>query len=65
MRLLTQAQGTADVPFGTQIPQEQIKLFTSSKEATLDFIEGGGHYLNATNPKEVGDALLKMVNRYT
>lgn len=53
------------MPYGTTIPAEQIKLFTSSKEATLDFIEGGGHYLNATNPKEVGDALLKMVKRYS
>ncbi|KAB5545511.1 Alpha/Beta hydrolase protein [Coniochaeta sp. 2T2.1] len=58
-------QGTEDVPFGNTIPPEQIKLFTSSKEATLDFVEGGGHYLNATNPKEVGDALLKMVTRYS
>jgi microsomal epoxide hydrolase len=46
------------------VPKEQIELFTSSREATLDFIEGGNHYLNATNPKEVGDALLKMVNKY-
>lgn len=52
------------MPYGTTIPQEQIKLFTSSKEATLDFLEGGGHYLNATNPKEVEEALLKMVNKY-
>ncbi|KAK3319467.1 Alpha/Beta hydrolase protein [Cercophora scortea] len=57
--------GTADVPFGTTIPAEQIKLFTSSKEATLSFVEGGGHYLNATNPKEVEAALLQMVNKYT
>ena len=52
------------MPFGTTIPTEQIKLFTSSVEATLDFIQDGGHYLNATNPKEVGDALLKMVKKY-
>ncbi|KAK3381790.1 Alpha/Beta hydrolase protein [Podospora didyma] len=57
-------QGTEDAPFGTKIPAEQIKLFTSSKEATLSFVEGGGHYLNATNPKEVEDALLSMVNKY-
>jgi microsomal epoxide hydrolase len=63
--LLTDPQGTEDVPYGTTIPVEQIKLFTSAKEATLEFIEGGGHYLNATNPKEVGDALLKMVSRYS
>lgn len=27
-------------------------------------IEGGAHYLNATNPKEVDEALLEMVTKY-
>jgi microsomal epoxide hydrolase len=27
-------------------------------------IEGGAHYLNATNPKEVNEALLAMVTTY-
>lgn len=57
-------QGTDDVPYGTKVPAEHIKLFTSSKEATLTLVEGGNHYLNATNPKEVGAALLQMVNKY-
>ncbi|KAK0638953.1 Alpha/Beta hydrolase protein [Cercophora newfieldiana] len=56
-------QGTDDVPFGTTIPAEQIKLFTSAREATLTLVEGGGHYLNA-NSKEVNAALLKLVNKY-
>jgi microsomal epoxide hydrolase len=46
------------------VPAEHIKLFTSSKEARLTVIEGGNHYLNATNPKEVGAALLEMVNKH-
>ncbi|KAK4242108.1 Alpha/Beta hydrolase protein [Achaetomium macrosporum] len=57
-------QGTEDAPFGTALPAEHIKLFTSAKEATLTLVEGGGHYLNATNPEEVGAALLQMVNKY-
>ncbi|KAH6631345.1 Alpha/Beta hydrolase protein [Chaetomium tenue] len=57
-------RGTEDAPFSTTVPAEQIKLFTSSKEATLTMIEGGHHYLNATNPKEVGASLLQMVNKY-
>lgn len=65
LSLLTDHKGTEDAPYGVTVPAEQIKLFTASKEATLDFIEGGGHYLNATNPKEIGDALLKMVKRYS
>ncbi|CVK99464.1 probable alpha/beta hydrolase [Fusarium mangiferae] len=57
-------QGTADPVFGTTVPTEHIKLFTSSPEATLDFVEGGGHYLSATNPKEINEAILKMVTKY-
>lgn len=57
-------QGTEDAPFGVTVPKEQIEMFTSSKEATLEFIEGGNHYLNATNPKEVGSAILKMASKY-
>lgn len=57
-------QGTADPVFGTTVPAEHIKLFTSSPEATLDFVEGGGHYLSATNPKEINEAVLKMIKTY-
>lgn len=57
-------QGTQDVVFGVKIPAEHIKLFTSSPEATLTFVEGGGHYLNATSPKQVEEAILKMVRKY-
>ncbi|KAJ9148533.1 Dihydrolipoyllysine-residue acetyltransferase component of acetoin cleaving system [Pleurostoma richardsiae] len=57
-------QGTKDVPYGTTIPAEQIKLFTSSKEAKLKFLEGGGHYLNATNPADVEEAMLEMAKKY-
>lgn len=52
------------MPFGQTVPTEQIKLFTSSKDAKLTFVEGGAHYLNATNPKEVNEALLKMVDEH-
>ncbi len=39
-------------------------LFTSSPEATLSYVDGAGHYLNATSPKETEEALLKIVNKY-
>ncbi|KAJ5503225.1 hypothetical protein N7463_006099 [Penicillium fimorum] len=58
-------QGTEDTPFGTIVPAEQIKRFNSSVEAKLVMIEGGAHYLNATNPKEVDEALLEMVTKYS
>jgi microsomal epoxide hydrolase len=46
------------------VPAEHIKRFTSSVDAKLVMIEGGAHYLNATNPKEVNEALLEMVKKY-
>lgn len=54
-------KGTIDVPYGTTVPAEQIKLFTSAPKAELTFVPDGGHYLNATNPVEVAHAILKMV----
>ncbi|KAL8400468.1 hypothetical protein RB594_000746 [Gaeumannomyces avenae] len=57
-------QGTEDPVFGVKLPAEQIKLFVASPEATLTLVEGGGHYLNATSPKEVDEAVLKMVKKY-
>lgn len=57
-------QGTQDPVFGVEVPAEQIKLFTASPEATLTLVEGGGHYLNATSPEEVNEAILTMVKKY-
>ncbi|KAH6973010.1 Alpha/Beta hydrolase protein [Ilyonectria sp. MPI-CAGE-AT-0026] len=57
-------QGTEDPVFGLTVPAEHIKLFTSSPEATLTFVEGGGHYLSATSPKEIEEALLKIIAKY-
>lgn len=57
-------QGKQDPVFPTNIAEEQIKLFTSSPEATLTLVENGGHYLNATSPKETEEAILKMVGKY-
>ncbi|KAK7417436.1 hypothetical protein QQX98_004555 [Neonectria punicea] len=57
-------QGTEDPVFKQIVPAEHIKLFTSAPEATLTFVEGGGHYLSATSPKEIEEAVLKMVKKY-
>lgn len=50
--------------FGKNVPVEHIKLFTSSPEATITFVDGAGHYLSATSPKETEEAILKMVKKY-
>lgn len=57
-------QGTEDAPYGCVVQKEQIELFAGSKEAKLRIVEGGAHYLNATNPREVNEAVLEMVGKY-
>ncbi|EFX05414.1 alpha beta hydrolase fold family [Grosmannia clavigera kw1407] len=57
-------QGTDDVVYGVQIPKDQIELFTGAKEKKVRYLEQGGHYLNATNPKEVEEEILEMINKY-
>ncbi|CAG9949497.1 unnamed protein product [Clonostachys rosea f. rosea IK726] len=57
-------QGPEDPVFGKFIPAEHIKLFTSSPDAKLTFVEEAGHYLNATSPKETEEAILKMVQKH-
>lgn len=57
-------QGTEDVVYGNKMSAEHIKLFTSSKETKYELVEGGQHYLNATNPKEINKALLELVEKY-
>lgn len=57
-------QGTEDVPYATNVQEEQLGMFASAKETKLTMVQGGAHYLNATNPKEVGEAMLEMVKKY-
>lgn len=57
-------QGTDDTPFGTTVAKEQINRFTRSREARLQMVEGGCHYLNATHPEPVNRAMLDMVQKH-
>ncbi len=57
-------QGVNDPVYSSTIQKEHIALFTSSKEAKIDFLEGGAHFLSASHPNEVEAALLDMVTKY-
>lgn len=56
--------GTEDPVYSPEIPKKQIKLFTGSKDAKLDLLEGGAHFLNATHPKEMSEAILQMASKH-
>ncbi|KAI2616715.1 putative alpha/beta hydrolase [Hypoxylon sp. NC1633] len=53
--------GKGEPVFSDAIAREQIGLFTASKNAKLDVLEGGCHCLNVSHPKEIEDAILAMV----
>ncbi|KAF2126666.1 putative alpha/beta hydrolase [Dothidotthia symphoricarpi CBS 119687] len=57
-------QGSEDAPYGAQVQREQIEMFSRSRDARLSIVEGGAHYLNATNPREVNGAVLDMLRKY-
>lgn len=47
-----------------EVPKDHIKAFKSSVETDLSFTDGG-HYLNATTPKDVDAKLLQLINKYS
>lgn len=45
--------------------QREIGLFVNSPDARLVPVEGGTHFLSASNPKEVDAEILKFVTKYS
>jgi pimeloyl-ACP methyl ester carboxylesterase len=56
--------GTDDVVYSVPNAQEEIKMFVNSKSAKLQTVEGGAHFLSASHPKEVSDALIGFVGQW-
>lgn len=57
-------QGTDDAAYSVENAKEEIGLFKNSPDARLEIVEGGKHFLNASNPKEVNDYVIQFVKRY-
>jgi len=55
--------GTEDKVYSVANAQEEIKLFVNS-DAKLEVIQGGNHFLSATNPKEVDTAVLAFIKKH-
>lgn len=56
--------GSNDLAFSLKNAEEEIKLFVNSTDAQVQAVEGGSHYLSASNPEAVNKALLDFVNKY-
>lgn len=57
--------GTADAVYSVSNAEEEIKLFKNAKSAELILVADGQHFLSASHPKEVDEALIKFVDKWT
>ncbi|MBI6566638.1 alpha/beta fold hydrolase [Pseudomonas synxantha] len=56
--------GTNDVVYSVSHAEKEIKMFSRSRSAELASVEGGHHFLSATNPNEVNKLTLEFINRW-
>lgn len=56
--------GTDDVVYSVSNAQHEIKLFTNAKAADLVTVADGAHFLSASHPKEVDQALINFVGKW-
>ena len=57
-------QGTADVVYSVANAKEEIKMFVNAKQADLVVVDGGAHFLSASHPKDVDNALIDFVGKW-
>lgn len=57
--------GTEDLVYSVANAQKEIAGFTTSKHAELRIVEGGNHFLSATNPAEVNAEALAFIETWS
>lgn len=57
-------QGTADQVYSAANAEEEIKLFVNSKDAEFVSVEGGFHFLSASNPDQVEPAVVDFLKTH-
>lgn len=58
-------QGTADQVYSVPNAEDEIRRFVNAVDAELRVVEGGQHFLSASNPDDVNTATVEFVNRWT
>jgi pimeloyl-ACP methyl ester carboxylesterase len=56
--------GTADTVYSVANAEDEIKRFVNSADAELRVVEGGRHFLSASDPDEVNAATIEFINRW-
>ncbi|SCL18440.1 alpha/beta fold hydrolase [Micromonospora inyonensis] len=57
--------GTADQVYSVANAEQEVKLFSHSVDARLEIVEGGHHFLSASKPAEVNQAVTDFVSRWS
>ena len=57
-------QGTADPVYSVANAEDEIKRFVTSPDAQLRVVEGGRHFLSASNPEDVNAATAEFISRW-
>lgn len=57
-------QGTADEVCWVANAEEETAMFTRSPEARLQVVEGGQHFLSASDPSTVSAAAAEFIKRW-
>jgi pimeloyl-ACP methyl ester carboxylesterase len=57
--------GTDDPVYSVANAEDEMKLFVNSPSAELRVVEGGRHFLSASNPDDVNAATAEFIKRWT
>ena len=57
-------QGTADAVYSVANAEDEIRRFVSSADAELRVVEGGQHFLSASDPEAVNSATVEFLDRW-
>ena len=56
--------GTDDVVYSVANAEQEIKMFVNAPEANLVTVKGGAHFLSASHPQDVDNALIQFVGKW-
>ncbi len=56
--------GTADPVYSVANAEDERRLFVNSPDADLTIVDGGRHFLSASNPDDVNGATAEFINRW-
>lgn len=57
--------GTADQVYSVKNAEEEIQLFAGSRDARVQVVDGGAHFLSFSHPEAVDQAVLEFVGKYS